>query len=46
MLYPTISLEETQELQAHLEAAAAIFFKKTPAEQLQISSILILEFLK
>ena len=27
--------EETKELQAHLEAAAAILFKNTPAEQLQ-----------
>ena len=26
---------ETKELQAHLEAAAAILFKDTPAEQLQ-----------
>ncbi len=27
--------EETKELQAHLEAAAAILFKHTPSEQLQ-----------
>ena len=27
--------EETQALQAHLEAAAAILFKHTPADQLQ-----------
>jgi hypothetical protein len=27
--------EEAQALQAHLEAAAAILFKNTPAEQLQ-----------
>ena len=27
--------EETKELQAHLQAAAAILFKNTPAEQLQ-----------
>lgn len=35
MFSPAMTPEEKQELQAHLEAAAAILFKHTPAEQLQ-----------
>ncbi|MBW4640260.1 MAG: hypothetical protein KME05_18940 [Gloeocapsa sp. UFS-A4-WI-NPMV-4B04] len=34
-LFPMMTPEEAQALQAHLEAAAAILFKNTPAEQLQ-----------
>lgn len=35
MLAPVMTPEEIKELQGHLEAAAAILFKNTPAEQLQ-----------
>lgn len=34
MLSSAMTSEETKELRAHLEAAAAILFKNTPAEQL------------
>jgi hypothetical protein len=35
MLPLTMTPEEAKQLQAHLEAAAAILFKNTPAEQLK-----------
>lgn len=35
MLSSAMTPEETKELQVHLEAAASILFKNTPAEQLQ-----------
>lgn len=35
MLCLTMTPQEEKELQAHLEAAAAILFKNTPTEQLQ-----------
>jgi hypothetical protein len=33
--FPMMTPQEAQALQAHLEAAAAILFKNTPAEQVQ-----------